>query len=29
VTYGWWMREIGGRQAYYAWGYGGRFIFVD
>jgi CubicO group peptidase (beta-lactamase class C family) len=26
--YGWWMRELGGRQAYYAWGYGGQFIFL-
>ena len=26
--YGWWMRELAGRRAYYAWGYGGQFIFV-
>jgi CubicO group peptidase (beta-lactamase class C family) len=26
--YGWWMRELGGVWAYYAWGYGGQFIFV-
>jgi CubicO group peptidase (beta-lactamase class C family) len=26
--YGWWIRELGGRQAFYAWGYGGQFIFV-
>ncbi|MEW6323261.1 MAG: serine hydrolase [Acidobacteriota bacterium] len=26
--YGWWMRELGGEQTYYAWGYGGQFIFV-
>ncbi len=26
--YGWWIRELGGRQVYYAWGYGGQFIFV-
>jgi CubicO group peptidase (beta-lactamase class C family) len=26
--YGWWMREIGGRQGYYAWGFGGQFIFL-
>lgn len=26
--YGWWIREMAGRQAYYAWGYGGQFIFV-
>jgi CubicO group peptidase (beta-lactamase class C family) len=25
---GWWIRELGGRQTYYAWGYGGQFIFV-
>ena len=26
--YGWWIRELGGRAAFYAWGYGGQFIFV-
>ncbi len=26
--YGWWMRELGGLQTYYAWGYGGQFIFL-
>jgi CubicO group peptidase (beta-lactamase class C family) len=26
--YGWWMRELGGHQAYYAWGFGGQYIFV-
>ena len=26
--YGWWIRELGGRQTFYAWGYGGQFIFV-
>lgn len=26
--YGWWMRELAGHQTYYAWGYGGQFIFV-
>lgn len=26
--YGWWIREMGGHAAYYAWGYGGQFIFV-
>jgi CubicO group peptidase (beta-lactamase class C family) len=26
--YGWWMRELGGVWAYYAWGFGGQFIFV-
>jgi CubicO group peptidase (beta-lactamase class C family) len=25
---GWWIRELAGRPAYYAWGYGGQFIFV-
>ena len=26
--YGWWIRELGGRDTFYAWGYGGQFIFV-
>lgn len=26
--YGWWLREFGGFETYYAWGYGGQFIFV-
>ena len=26
--YGWWIRALGGRNTYYAWGYGGQFIFV-
>ncbi len=26
--YGWWVRELAGRQTFYAWGYGGQFIFV-
>jgi CubicO group peptidase (beta-lactamase class C family) len=26
--YGWWMREIAGRQAYYAWGFGGQYIYI-
>jgi CubicO group peptidase (beta-lactamase class C family) len=26
--YGWWMRELAGRQAFYAWGFGGQYIFV-
>jgi CubicO group peptidase (beta-lactamase class C family) len=26
--YGWWIRELADRPAYYAWGYGGQFIFV-
>jgi CubicO group peptidase (beta-lactamase class C family) len=26
--YGWWVRELGGHQTYYAWGFGGQYIFV-
>ena len=26
--YGWWMRELAGQQVYYAWGFGGQYIFV-
>ncbi len=26
--YGWWMRELAGHPAYYAWGFGGQYIFV-
>lgn len=26
--YGWWIRAFGAHDAYYAWGYGGQFIFV-
>ena len=26
--YGWWMRMLAGHATYYAWGYGGQFIFV-
>jgi len=26
--YSWWIRELAGHPAYYAWGYGGQFIFV-
>ena len=26
--YGWWMREARGVPVYFAWGYGGQFIFV-
>ena len=26
--YGWWIRAMAGHNAYYAWGYGGQFIFV-
>ena len=26
--YGWWMRELAGQRAYYAWGYGGQYVFV-
>lgn len=26
--YGWWIDEVGGHEACYAWGYGGQYIFV-
>ena len=26
--YGWWIREMAGCQAYYAWGFGGQFIVL-
>ena len=26
--YGWWLRALAGYQTYYAWGYGGQFIFI-
>jgi len=26
--YGWWIREMAGRQAYYAWGFGGQYIVI-
>jgi CubicO group peptidase (beta-lactamase class C family) len=26
--YGWWIRTAAGHKVYYAWGYGGQFIFV-
>jgi CubicO group peptidase (beta-lactamase class C family) len=26
--YGWWMRELSGHRAYFAWGFGGQYIFV-
>ncbi len=26
--YGWWLRDLAGARAAYAWGYGGQFIFV-
>ena len=26
--YSWWIRALGDKTAYYAWGYGGQFIFV-
>jgi CubicO group peptidase (beta-lactamase class C family) len=26
--YGWWMRELGGHRAFFAWGFGGQYIFV-
>ena len=25
---GFWVRELGGQRSYYAWGYGGQFIFI-
>ena len=26
--YGWWMREIAGHRSYYAWGFGGQYIYI-
>ncbi len=26
--YGWWIRDLAGEQAFYAWGFGGQYIFV-
>jgi CubicO group peptidase (beta-lactamase class C family) len=26
--YGWWIRDMAGFTTYYAWGYGGQFIFL-
>jgi CubicO group peptidase (beta-lactamase class C family) len=26
--YGWWMREFAGERAYFAWGFGGQYVFV-
>ena len=26
--YGWWIRQLAGHQTYYAWGFGGQFIFI-
>ena len=26
--YGWWIRDMAGRQAYYAWGFGGQYIVL-
>ena len=26
--YGWWMRDMAGRKAFYAWGFGGQYIFL-
>ena len=26
--YGWWVRDVQGYDAFYAWGYGGQFIYV-
>jgi CubicO group peptidase (beta-lactamase class C family) len=26
--YGWWMREFAGEQSYFAWGFGGQYVFI-
>jgi CubicO group peptidase (beta-lactamase class C family) len=26
--YGWWMQEVGGHRACFAWGFGGQYVFV-
>ncbi len=26
--YGWWIKSVGGRPVYFAWGYGGQMVFV-
>ena len=26
--YGWWIRDLAGYRTYYAWGFGGQFIFI-
>lgn len=26
--YGWWIRDLAGQSVFYAWGYGGQFIFI-
>lgn len=26
--YGWWVRELAGHPTYYAWGFGGQYIFI-
>lgn len=26
--YGWWMTELGGYETFFAWGYGGQYIFI-
>ena len=26
--YGWWIRDIAGRKAYYAWGFGGQYVVL-
>lgn len=26
--YGWWMRDLAGHQAYFAWGFGGQYIII-
>ena len=26
--FGWWIRRSGGRDVYFAWGYGGQYVFI-
>lgn len=26
--YGWWIRELAGQEAFFAWGFGGQYVFV-
>ena len=26
--YGWWMREFAGEQSFFAWGFGGQYVFI-
>ena len=26
--YGWWMRDLAGHQAYFAWGFGGQYVII-